>query len=83
MSAVDMRIIFDSEDLKRLPISIDSDVLGGRPVFAGTRVPVDALWSNLGDGATLDEFLVWFPTVSREQAEAILKFGFRTLAAAA
>jgi uncharacterized protein (DUF433 family) len=78
-----MRIIFDSEDLKSLPITVNSEVLGGRPVFAGTRVPVDALWSNLGDGATLDEFLDWFPTVSREQAEAVLKFGFRTLAAAA
>lgn len=78
-----MRIIFDSEDLKSLPVTIDHDVLGGRPVFTGTRVPVDALWSNLGDGATLDEFLEWFPTVSREQAEAVLKFGFRTLATAA
>jgi len=78
-----VRIILDTEDLKRLPISVDPEILGGRPVFAGTRVPVDALWSNLSDGATLDEFLQWFPTVTREQAEAVLKFGFRTLATAA
>jgi uncharacterized protein (DUF433 family) len=78
-----MRIIFDPSDLQRLPVTVDTQVLGGRPVFAGTRVPVDALWSNLADGASLEEFLEWFPTVAREQAEAVLKFGFQTMAAAA
>lgn len=78
-----MRIILDPNDLKQLPVVVDSEILGGRPVFAGTRVPVDALWNNLADGATLDEFLEWFPTVTREQAEAVMKFGFQTMAAAA
>lgn len=78
-----MRIIFDPSDLQKLPVTVDPQVLGGRPVFAGTRVPVDALWSNLADGASFEEFLEWFPTVAREQAEAVLKFGFRTMAAAA
>ena len=78
-----MRIVFDSEDLKALPVSVDPEVLGGKPVFAGTRVPVEALWNNMADGATLDEFLEWFPTVAREQAEAVLRYAFRTLARAA
>ena len=69
-----MRIIFDQNDFKQLPVAVDPEILGGRPVFAGTRVPVDALWNNLADGATLDEFLDWFPTVTREQAEAVMKF---------
>jgi uncharacterized protein (DUF433 family) len=37
----------------------------------------------LAEGASLDDFLDWFPTVGREQAEAVLRFGFRTLAIAA
>jgi uncharacterized protein (DUF433 family) len=78
-----MRIIFELEDLKQLPVAMDPEILGGRPVFKGTRVPVDALWNNLADGASLEEFLEWFPTVSRDQAEALLEFGYRTLATAA
>ncbi len=68
-----MRIVFDHEDLKALPVSVDSEVLGGKPVFSGTRVPLEALWSNLADGASLGEFLDWFPTVSRQQAEQALR----------
>jgi uncharacterized protein (DUF433 family) len=78
-----MRILFDPNDLKTLPVTVDPEILGGRPVFSGTRVPVDALWNNLADGATLEEFLEWFPTVKREQAEAVLQFGLRALADAA
>ena len=78
-----MKIILDSEDIKALPVHSNPEVLGGTLVFAGTRVPVDALWNNLADGATLDEFLDWFPTVTREQAEAVLRFAYRNLAAAA
>ena len=78
-----MRIALDANDMKGLPVMVDPEVLGGRPVFAGTRVPVDALWNNLADGASLDEFLDWFPTVTREQAAAVLHFGFRTMASAA
>ena len=73
----------EPEDFKGLPVTVDPEILGGRPVFTGTRVPIDALWSNMADGATLDEFLEWFPTVSRDQAEAVLRRDFRFLAAAA
>ena len=50
----------------------DPNVLGGTPVFTGTRVPVDSLVSHLRDGISLIEFLEDFPTVKREQAEAFL-----------
>jgi uncharacterized protein (DUF433 family) len=46
----------------------DPDVLGGTPVFRGTRVPFQALLDYLEGGQTLDEFLDDFPTVSRETA---------------
>ncbi len=58
-------------DIKALLVS-DKDVLGGQHVFAGTRVPVEALFDHLEAGVSLDEFLDDFPTVSREQAIAIL-----------
>jgi uncharacterized protein (DUF433 family) len=47
-------------------------ILGGTPVFTGTRVPVDSLIHHLREGATLEAFLDDFPSVSREQAEAFL-----------
>jgi uncharacterized protein (DUF433 family) len=47
---------------------------GGAWVFRETRVPVEALFENLEDGATLDQFLEWFPGVTREQALAVLEF---------
>ena len=47
-------------------------ILGGTPVFTGTRVPVDSLVQHLQGGACLDEFLDDFPSVSREQAVAFL-----------
>ncbi len=46
-------------------VTISSDVLGGTPVFAGTRVPVQTLIDYLEAGETIDEFLEGFPTVSR------------------
>ncbi|HKI00064.1 MAG TPA: DUF433 domain-containing protein [Candidatus Sulfotelmatobacter sp.] len=46
----------------------DPDVLGGTPVFRGTRVPFQALLDYLEGGQTLDEFLDDFPTVTREAA---------------
>lgn len=49
------------------------DILGGAWVFRGTRVPVAALFENLRDGATIDQFLEWFPGVSRAQVEAVQK----------
>jgi uncharacterized protein (DUF433 family) len=50
----------------------DKDILGGVPVFAGTRVPVQTLLDYLEGGHPLDEFLDHFPTVKREQAQQVL-----------
>ena len=55
------------------PITIDPDILGGTPVFRGTRVPVESLFDHLESGVSLDEFLSDFPTVSREQAVEVLE----------
>ncbi len=51
----------------------DPDILGGTPVFVGTRVPVKSLYDYLEAGDSLDEFLESFPSVSREQAVATLE----------
>ena len=47
--------------------------VGGAWVFKGTRVPVKALFENLESGARVDEFLAWFPGVTREQVDAVLQ----------
>jgi len=47
--------------------------VSGAWVFRGTRVPVRALFENLESGATVDQFLKWFPCVNREQVAAALK----------
>jgi uncharacterized protein (DUF433 family) len=57
--------------------------VSGAWLFKGTRVPVQALFENLEGGATVDQFLEWFPGVSREQALAVLKFAESSLTAAA
>ena len=54
-------------------ISSSPDVLGGTPVFAGTRVPVQTLIEYLEGGETIDSFLDGFPTVTREQVIAFLE----------
>ena len=51
----------------------DPDKVSGAWVFRGTRVPVAALFENLRDGATVDEFLEWFPGVDGSQVEALLQ----------
>jgi uncharacterized protein (DUF433 family) len=48
------------------------DIMSGAWVFRGTRVPVAALFENLREGATIDDFLAWFPGVAREQVVAVL-----------
>ncbi len=53
-------------------INVDPDILGGTPVFEGTRVPIESLFDHLEDGVALDDFLEDFPTVSRDQAIAVL-----------
>ncbi|MCI0335460.1 MAG: DUF433 domain-containing protein [Planctomycetes bacterium] len=50
----------------------DAEILGGVPVFAGTRVPIDSLLVHLKAGDTIDAFLADFPSVSRAQVEAFL-----------
>ncbi len=57
----------------------DKDILGGTPVFVGTRVPVQTLLDYIIGGDNLDEFLDDFPTVRREQALAVLESVKETL----
>jgi uncharacterized protein (DUF433 family) len=54
-------------------VSIDPDVMGGTPVFAGTRVPVRTLLDYLEAGDTIDDFLAGFPSVSRQLVIAFLE----------
>lgn len=56
--------------------------VSGAWVFKGTRVPVKALFENLEDGARLDDFLQWFPGVSREQVETVLRHAESSLVTA-
>ena len=62
-------------------ISSDPDILGGTPVFAGTRVPVETLFDYLSEGDHLDLFLSDFPTVGRDQAVAVLSASITSLIA--
>ena len=54
-------------------ITSSPDIMGGTPVFAGTRAPVQTLIDYLEGGETIDDFLQGFPTVSREQVIALLE----------
>ena len=59
--------------MKSNVVSVNKNVQGGMPCFAGTRVPVAALFDHLESGYTIDYFLTQFPTVSREQVIALLE----------
>jgi uncharacterized protein (DUF433 family) len=61
----------------------DPEILGGTPVFVGTRVPLSNLIDYLEGGESLDEFLDDFPSVSREQAIAALEAALEVLIARA
>lgn len=61
----------------------DPERVSGAWIFRGTRVPVRALFENLEDGATVDDFLEWFPGVQRAQVEAVLKYAESSLLAPA
>jgi uncharacterized protein (DUF433 family) len=63
----------------QLPIHSDPEIMGGTPVFVGTRVPVETLLDYLEAGDPLDEFLEDFPSVSREQVVAVLELARRLL----
>jgi uncharacterized protein (DUF433 family) len=54
-------------------ITTSPEIMGGTPVFAGTRVPVQTLFEYLEAGDTIDTFLEGFPTVAREQVVALLE----------
>ena len=60
--------------LKNSPIiSTSPEIMGGIPVFAGTRVPAQTLLDYLKAGESIDDFLDGFPTVTREQVIALLE----------
>lgn len=61
------------EIMKESVITSTADVMGGTPVFAGTRVPVQTLIDYLKGSESIDDFLEGFPTVSREQVIAFLE----------
>lgn len=63
-----MNFVIDEKEIESLPITVDPEIVSGTPVFTGTRVPIDALITNLEAGLTLDEFLDNFPSVTHEQA---------------
>jgi uncharacterized protein (DUF433 family) len=63
--------------VERIPAKVS-----GAWLFKGSRVPVKALFENLEDGARVDDFLEWFPGVTREQVEAVLEHAERSLAVA-
>jgi uncharacterized protein (DUF433 family) len=56
-----------------LMISVSPEVMGGTPVFSGTRVPVQTLMDYLKAGESIDDFLEGFPTVTREQVIGLLE----------
>jgi uncharacterized protein (DUF433 family) len=56
--------------------------VSGAWVFKGTRVPVRALFENLDEGASVEEFLAWFPGVHRDQVHAVLAYAGESLVVA-
>ena len=54
-------------------VTIDPDILGGTPVFRGTRVPVKSLFEYLEDNYTLEQFTEFFPTVTLDMARRLLE----------
>jgi uncharacterized protein (DUF433 family) len=59
--------------MKQTVVSRDPEVMGGAPVFSGTRVPVQTLLDYLEAGESIDEFLEGFPSVTRKQVIAFLE----------
>jgi uncharacterized protein (DUF433 family) len=67
-----VEVIMEHDDV----ITRDPEILGGTPVFPGTRVPLETLIDYLKAGDSLERFLRGFPTVSRDQALAFLQLAF-------
>lgn len=61
------------------PIYIDKEVMGGEPVFTGTRVPIQSLFDNIEDGMSLAEFMDNFPSVKNEMIVAVLELAAKRL----
>jgi uncharacterized protein (DUF433 family) len=61
------------------PIKVDPEIMSGTPCFVGTRVPIKYLFDSLAHGRPLDEFLSDFPSITREQAVAVLRLARQTL----
>jgi uncharacterized protein (DUF433 family) len=59
--------------MKEFVVTSAPDIMGGTPVFTGTRVPIQTLIDYLKGGESIDDFLEGFPTVSREQVIALLE----------
>lgn len=73
-----MSSMLDWSDCREVERS--EDKVSGTWVFRGTRVPVLALFENLESGATVDQFLEWFPGVTQEQVAAVLEHTEQSLA---
>ncbi len=69
--------------MSQSPITCSAEIMGGTPVFAGTRVPVQTLIDYFEAGETIDDFLDGFPSVTREQVIAFLEEAKRRVVAAA
>ena len=74
-----MRRMLDRHEV----VHSDPEIMGGTPVFVGTRVPVQSLFDYLEAGDSLEEFLEAFPTVSRDQAIAALEIAREAVTAVA
>ena len=59
-------------------INIDTNIMGGTPVFNGTRVPIQSLFWHIEEGISIEDFIDDFPSVSREQINALLELVGKT-----
>jgi uncharacterized protein (DUF433 family) len=62
-----------------LAVERNPAIASGAWVFRGTRVPVHALFENIEDGATVAQFIDWFPGVTRDQVETVLEYAAQSL----
>ena len=73
------RIVFMLDWSQCPAVERTPEKVSGAWVFKGTRVPVNALFENIEDGARVDDLLQWFPPVTREQVEAVVEHARRSL----
>ena len=69
-------LVMKADDLKGV-VHSDPEILGGTPVFVGTRVPLQNLVDSLAGGESIEDFLDGFPSVRREQVLAVIEAGKR------